>query len=634
MHKFLIATVLIALSKLLTASVPETDKNGYTYQEISDSIKYWNDKSTAFNENFNLIAHSDNALLKTATLLKSNGIYNKANNQLQIIIKNKNADPLIKAFAYWQLSKICMDSSDYGNFEVQYLKMDSIFNSILTPNELLLYYHELVLDKRATTLQTIPKQLLEKGLKIAKNNSNWSMHAQYLHKLTEHYRNSGDYYNALKFHNQSLEECKNYNLENLERAYLLWSYEIYEYTGDTLRILRDINRALMLNVQYNDSLLIAESYNNLGRYFTLIKNYPAAIENYKNAASINHRIQNTYSLAINYLNLGEAFLFLQNYNQAARYYQKAIRLNNQVGFYIGNGYAYAGMITIQWKNNKPDDAMAYIDSAKIYAQLSKYHRVNKFLYQTLIDFYYQNNQKDSCIAYQFKLAAIVDSVDSHDIHARMQMYETNLKEHEIALLTSEQNALKIKHQKFNQQIVWLGITILIFLVALLVIMALYFNKEKAYSLLVEKNMELIRIHETSTKPCSEKTQETNSKDSLLAESFLQVLRKESYYRNSNITLDDFADLLKTNRAYLSKAINNTFNKNFSVIINEYRIQEACKMLINAHYNYLSIEGIASTVGFSSKTNFNRIFKQQTGLTPSNFRENQTDLVTQENMINQ
>jgi AraC-like DNA-binding protein len=206
----------------------------------------------------------------------------------------------------------------------------------------------------------------------------------------------------------------------------------------------------------------------------------------------------------------------------------------------------------------------------------------------------------------------------------MQLYESNLKEKEIELLSSKESLLQEKQQKSRQKLIWLTVSILIIFTALLLIMILYFNKEKAFALLVQKNMELIKLNESASKPCNEKLPETDEKDIELAQAFKDLLHTGSLYRNQDISLDNFAELLHTNRAYLSKAINQTMHKNFSVVINQYRIQEACKMLVNPKYNYLSIEGIASTVGFNSKTSFNRVFKTETGITPSDFRNNQVE----------
>ncbi|MGY8932572.1 MAG: helix-turn-helix domain-containing protein [Flavobacteriales bacterium] len=51
-------------------------------------------------------------------------------------------------------------------------------------------------------------------------------------------------------------------------------------------------------------------------------------------------------------------------------------------------------------------------------------------------------------------------------------------------------------------------------------------------------------------------------------------------------------------------------------INKYRIKDARQMLSNPGNNNLTIEFIAFSVGFESKSSFNNAFKNYTGITPS------------------
>ena len=57
---------------------------------------------------------------------------------------------------------------------------------------------------------------------------------------------------------------------------------------------------------------------------------------------------------------------------------------------------------------------------------------------------------------------------------------------------------------------------------------------------------------------------------------------------------------------------------FNNFVNEYRVKEVRKRLINSESNNYSIEGIAKSVGFHSKSTFNASFKKCTGVTPSFF----------------
>ncbi|MCA5003816.1 AraC family transcriptional regulator [Sphingobacterium bovistauri] len=57
-------------------------------------------------------------------------------------------------------------------------------------------------------------------------------------------------------------------------------------------------------------------------------------------------------------------------------------------------------------------------------------------------------------------------------------------------------------------------------------------------------------------------------------------------------------------------------KTFVCYLNELRVSEACRLLINERYDCISM--IAYNSGFNSITNFNRVFRASTGLSPKEF----------------
>jgi AraC-like DNA-binding protein len=99
-----------------------------------------------------------------------------------------------------------------------------------------------------------------------------------------------------------------------------------------------------------------------------------------------------------------------------------------------------------------------------------------------------------------------------------------------------------------------------------------------------------------------------------------TMKEEELFANTKLTIDDLAQRLGVNSKYLSQSINEAYNRNFYIYINELRVEKAKKYLCTeSHANY-SIEGIAQQVGFQSKSSFYTAFKKITGLTPSAYRE--------------
>lgn len=88
----------------------------------------------------------------------------------------------------------------------------------------------------------------------------------------------------------------------------------------------------------------------------------------------------------------------------------------------------------------------------------------------------------------------------------------------------------------------------------------------------------------------------------------------------DFSIGKLAEMAGCNAKYLSQVINEEFNCNFNTFINKYRINEASRRLSDpGEWSRLTIEGIANSVGFRSRSTFVTLFKQFTGLTPSEYR---------------
>jgi AraC-like DNA-binding protein len=96
------------------------------------------------------------------------------------------------------------------------------------------------------------------------------------------------------------------------------------------------------------------------------------------------------------------------------------------------------------------------------------------------------------------------------------------------------------------------------------------------------------------------------------------LEEEKPYRDRELTIFDLSDQLQIPRHFLSEVINEQLGKNFYTLVNEYRIEEVKKRMVDPAYKHLTILAIAYDAGFNSKSSFNTIFKQKTGMTPSEY----------------
>ena len=108
----------------------------------------------------------------------------------------------------------------------------------------------------------------------------------------------------------------------------------------------------------------------------------------------------------------------------------------------------------------------------------------------------------------------------------------------------------------------------------------------------------------------------------LATSLEDYMSRERAYLNHKITLVDLAEALGTTTNHLSQVINGLKGKNFADYVNTYRIEAFKVLLVDDHYAHLSMLGLAMECGFNSKSAFNNAFKKHTGLTPSQYQQQQ------------
>lgn len=89
------------------------------------------------------------------------------------------------------------------------------------------------------------------------------------------------------------------------------------------------------------------------------------------------------------------------------------------------------------------------------------------------------------------------------------------------------------------------------------------------------------------------------------------------HRNDKLTVQDIADRLGINRSYLSSLFKKETGKNISAFIREEKIKAAANMLKFSEYSY---GDIAEYFGFASQSHFIKCFREQTGLSPKEYRK--------------
>lgn len=198
---------------------------------------------------------------------------------------------------------------------------------------------------------------------------------------------------------------------------------------------------------------------------------------------------------------------------------------------------------------------------------------------------------------------------------------------------------------YNQQLI---IAIIIFVICVTALWLFYKHKQRVGDIqLFRRNRELVEIEEKvrkmesmRKKPVATDASSDSVRDEVQAssenldipvaedgrthvlyEQIASYMATTEEYCDPEFSLGRLAKAVGSNTKYVSTAINEHTGKNFRTFINEFRIREARRRLLDTeNYGNITIQYLAESVGFMSTSAFNMAFKKFTGMTPSLYQK--------------
>jgi len=102
------------------------------------------------------------------------------------------------------------------------------------------------------------------------------------------------------------------------------------------------------------------------------------------------------------------------------------------------------------------------------------------------------------------------------------------------------------------------------------------------------------------------------------EKILKLFDDKKIYLNEKLTVKDVAKETGLTNQQLSYLINQQLGINFLDFVNTYRVKEVQNNIQKGEHQLKTLLGLALESGFNSKSSFNRIFKNHTGFSPSDY----------------
>lgn len=109
-------------------------------------------------------------------------------------------------------------------------------------------------------------------------------------------------------------------------------------------------------------------------------------------------------------------------------------------------------------------------------------------------------------------------------------------------------------------------------------------------------------------------------DTAIVETVDRLMREKQLFHDPDLTLNRLARKTGIPARQISNAINRVVGRNVSQVVNEYRIEEAKRLMALSD---IPITSVIFEVGFQTKSNFNREFLRVTGMSPSDYRRSNT-----------
>ncbi|MGZ5197391.1 MAG: helix-turn-helix domain-containing protein, partial [Kaistella sp.] len=319
--------------------------------------------------------------------------------------------------------------------------------------------------------------------------------------------------------------------------------------------------------------------------------------------------------------------YSKDYNTAISKLSEAIRLyndqwtHNTEVFYLGLSY---------WNIGKEQLAVKYLEEIdKHYEKTKKLDPQFRSAYEILIKYYNSTGDTKKQLEYINKLMFLDRSYEKNYKY----LYQRIVKEYDTKKLVAEKNRIESTLQ--TQRIVFASVFVVASIGFLFFGFRIY-NEKQNY----KKRFEEIIAQQNNTEVLTESLsvkegdfQNTQKFDydfynkipglnPIFVENILKQLEdfeKEEKFLDVQISQKSLSEELGTNSTYFSKIINTYKGKNFTLYINDLRLDYIIKHLKNdVKYLNMDVKELASIAGFSSTENFSDNFRRKFDLKPSVF----------------
>lgn len=242
----------------------------------------------------------------------------------------------------------------------------------------------------------------------------------------------------------------------------------------------------------------------------------------------------------------------------------------------------------------------YIDLNLLLAKILKEEGRSNEAYELLYDLYQMN-----------------DSINQANFSSQVAEIQAIHQVEKAQLCVNQEN------EKFRLTRIILITIFLVFILSLYLLFQSRRNTQK----LKEKNIQLYNqylelqernriMHKWQLEKLKTTTTKSDAYDEII-DKLKNYLSENKAYKNPELSREELAMAIGTNRQYLIQAIKEKTGKTFNEFIYDYRLKYAYEQIVNDRTQ--SISEIFLDSGFATRVTFNKLFKKAYGMSPSELR---------------
>lgn len=488
------------------------------------------------------------------------------------------------------------------------------------------------------------KKYTDTILKHAQQNNLKNIEIDAVNRLGVYHKKLGEYDKAMEYYFEALTLSKTLHKDYKKRTSILINL------GNVYNSIGNYHKA---NATYKEAEEYIDTYGGPDEYkmsiyvgmsdaFKVDKKFKTSLEYLEKAKKIGEKLHRD-DIIINALNgIAENYLELKEYDTSLLNSQKATSLyttgqsiqQRALSFYL-TGASLVGL-------KKYDEATLPLQMAQGTAFTNDFLKIQMNTHKSLAKVFEKQGDLKKAIAQQKGYVAAKE---------RFLLNLSKAKRLEISKELTETEDLLKKENIFKWSSILISLMVIFILITILLI---YIRKKKVAELntsQLKENQALLKdenealktkilklVQQRSTISLSKNKEKNTLKKSSLSQEkqeeyvnhILNYMENEKPYLNHEIKQSNLAKELNMSVHLFSEVLNICFQKNFNNFMNLYRVNRAKQLIKNPKFFNYKILAIGYESGFPSKSSFNRAFKQMVQQTPSEYRQEQLQLLENAN----